>query len=90
MIAGSAGSPTVATAVSPVADASVYVVTWAFVSRIKCNVIPAVMACWGVVPPRSTSLCPLMVQGHSILPGMSFHDLTELGSSFIGLWAIER
>ncbi len=69
MIAGSAGSPTVATmeappaVVPPVADPSVYIVTGAFVSRINCKFRFAVIACWGAAPSGHTSQEPLLTQG---------------------------
>ncbi len=67
MLTGSAGSPTVATmaappaVVPPVADPSVYVVTWAFVSRINCKLRFTVIAYYGY-----TSQEPLLAQGQSI------------------------
>ncbi len=51
MITGSVGSPTVAAmavpsaAVPPVADPSVFIVTWAFVFRINCKLRFAMIAC---------------------------------------------
>ncbi len=53
MITESAGSPTVSTmaappaVVPPVADPSVYIVTWAFVNRINCKLMFDATACRG-------------------------------------------
>ncbi len=60
MITGSAGSPTMSTlaappaVVPPVADPSVYIVTWAFVSQINYKLRFAVIAWWGAALSGST------------------------------------
>ncbi len=35
----------------PIADPSVYVVTWAFVSQIDCKLMFALIVCWGLRLP---------------------------------------
>ncbi len=62
MITGSVGSSTVATKAAPpavappVADPSVFIVTWAFVSRINCKLMFAVIASWVCLPGNLASL----------------------------------
>ncbi len=60
---GSAESPAAATMAvrtamaPPVADPSVYISTWAFVSRFDCKLMFAAIACWGLrvpdIPPSN-------------------------------------
>ncbi len=90
MITGSAGSPTVATmaappaVVPPVADPSVYIMMWAFVSQINCKLRFAVLACWGAAPSGYTSQEPLLSQGQSSWSGRGSLEVSVLGSSFSG------
>ncbi len=96
MVTGSVGSPTVATTavlpsvVPPVADPSVYIVTWAFVSRITCNFGFAVIACWGAAPSSYISQEPLLAQRQSIWSGRDSLEVCVLGGSVIRFWAAER
>ncbi len=96
MFTGSAGSPTVAAmaaphaVIPPVADPSVYIVTWAFFSRINCKLRLVVIACWGAAPSGYTSQEPLLAQGQSIWSGRGSLEVSVLGSPFIRCWAAER
>ncbi len=76
--------------VPPVADPSVYIVTWAFVSRINCKLRFAVLACWGATPSGYTSQEPLLAQAQSSGSGRGSLEVSVLGSSFIRLLAAER
>ncbi len=57
MTTGSVGSSTVATKAAPLAVAPpVFIVTWAFVSRINCKLMFAVIAFWVCLPGNLASL----------------------------------
>ncbi len=76
--------------VPPVADPSVYIVTWAFFSRINCKLMFAVIACWGTSPSGYTSQEPLLAQGQSNWFGRGSLEVSVLGSSFIRFWVLWR
>ncbi len=70
-----------------VADMSVYIVTWAYVSRINCKLRFAVIGCWGATPSGYASKESVLAQGQSIWSGRGSLEVSVLGSYFIRLWA---
>ncbi len=85
MITGPTGSPAVATMAAPpaavpsVADPSVYFATWAFVSRVDCKLVFAVVT--------FRVYLPVTLVGPEALTLV--WEVSALGSSFIKLWVDE-